>query len=124
MNSRQQCGKLGEGASESAGAVLSKLLSPPMVPDASWFAAASAALLSATSLDPPLVLATLSLHSLVTVISDEPSLYSDTAGAFAPETAQRMCAAGAMLAEWKLSHTVRSVGVPNKCRRALPVYCR
>ena len=70
----QQCGQLevGEGASESAGAVLSKLLSPPMVPDASWFAAASAPLLSATSLDPALVLATLSLHSLVTVISDKP----------------------------------------------------
>jgi hypothetical protein len=70
----QQGGQLevGAGASESAGAVLSKLLSPPMVPDASWFAAASAALLSATSLDPPLVLATLSLHSLVTVISDKP----------------------------------------------------
>jgi len=43
-------------APESAATVLEKLLSPPRVPDASWFAAASAGLVSAAALAPCLVL--------------------------------------------------------------------
>jgi hypothetical protein len=43
-------------APESAAAVLEKLLSPPRVPDASWFAAASAGLVRAAALVPCLVL--------------------------------------------------------------------
>jgi len=47
---------MGESMDGGARTVLEKLLSPPLVPDASWFAAASAALLRAAALSPLQVL--------------------------------------------------------------------